>query len=134
MDLNLLRAFVAIYEARSLTGAASLLFITQPAVSQSLSRLRREMADDLFFRDGRERTPTPFADELYPTIRESLDRIQDAVATRGFDPSASQRRFRIALSELGEIHWLAPIAGTLRAAAPRVRLDAPPPNHAQAAD
>ena len=40
MDLNLLRSFVAIYETRSLTAAAEGLYVTQPAVSQALGRLR----------------------------------------------------------------------------------------------
>lgn len=45
MDLNLLRVFVAIAETRSLTAAASRLFVTQPAVSQALTRLRAALDD-----------------------------------------------------------------------------------------
>ncbi|MFP3624614.1 LysR family transcriptional regulator, partial [Burkholderia sp. SIMBA_051] len=38
-DLNLLRVFLAIADLRSLTAAAALLGLTQPAVSHALRRL-----------------------------------------------------------------------------------------------
>ena len=124
MDLNLLRTFVAIYEARSLTSAAESLFVTQPAVSQSLTRLRRDFHDELFLRAGRVMAPTPYADELYPTVRETLARIDSVLeSASGFDPSTSDRRFRIALSELGELGYLPEIAAALRRHAPSVHLE-----------
>jgi len=127
LDLNLLRTFVAIYESRSLTGAAQCLFVTQPAVSQSLARLRREVADELFYRCGREMVPTPYATEFYPTVRDSLARIDGAVdAVRGFEPGHSTHRFRMALSELGEMRYLPLIVAAVRAEAPSVAVDVTP--------
>jgi len=124
VDLNLLRTFVAIYEAGSLTGAAARLHVTQSAVSQSLTRLRRDVADDVFLRVGRGIAPTPFAVDLYPAIRAALDEIESAVdVERDFDPLTSRRRFRIALSELGHTWWLPPIYATLTRAAPDITLD-----------
>ncbi|WP_448002090.1 LysR family transcriptional regulator [Agromyces bauzanensis] len=125
MDLNLLRVFVAVYEARSLTVAAERLYVTQPAVSQSLGRLRRELGDPLFRRVGRAMEPTPLADAVFPGFRDAVvgvDRTLDAV--RSFDPGTSRRRFRIALSELGEIGYLPTITQLVRRAAPAVRIDA----------
>lgn len=124
MDLNLLQTFVAIYEARSLTAAAERLFVTQPAVSQSLNRLRKEVEDEVFYRSGREMVPTPFAVAAYPTIRDSLARIRGAVeSSRGFDPASSAHRFRIALSEIGEIRYLPHIAAAIESAGPSIALD-----------
>jgi hypothetical protein len=40
-DLNLLVVFTGIAEERSLTGAAGRLFLSQPALSRALQRLRR---------------------------------------------------------------------------------------------
>ncbi|WP_205529168.1 LysR family transcriptional regulator [Microbacterium halotolerans] len=134
LDLNLLRVFIAVYEARSLTGAARVMHVTQPAISQSLARLRRDLADDLFFREARRMLPTPFAEELYPSIRESLERIDGAVATRGFDPASSRRRFRMALSELGELHWFDDIAAALMGAGPLIALETEALDHATIAD
>ena len=127
MDLNLIRVFVAIYETRSLTAAASRLFVTQPAVSQSLGRLRRDLDDPLFRRDGRAMEPTPLAVSVFPGFRDAvagIDRTLDEV--HGFDPSTSQRVFRIALSELGEIGWMPAILSAVRAAAPSMGVEVVP--------
>jgi len=124
MDLNLVRVFVAVFEARSLTVAATRLFVTQPAVSQALGRLREEFDDRLFLRVGRSMRPTSVAEDLYPEFREALARLDRAVdGARGFDPAISERRFRIALSELGELGYLPSISSALRAVAPRAALD-----------
>ncbi|HWL76001.1 MAG TPA: LysR family transcriptional regulator [Microbacterium sp.] len=135
MDLNLLRVFVAVYESRGLTIAARRLYVTQPAVSQALARLRRELDDPLFEREGRLMRPTPFADAVYPGFREALagiDRTLDSV--HRFDPADSQRLFRIALSELGEIGWFPSILAAVRAEASAVRLEVVPSDPAQLSD
>jgi DNA-binding transcriptional LysR family regulator len=127
VDLNLVRVFAAIHETRSLTAAAARLYVTQPAVSQALGRLRAELDDRLFDRQGREMVPTPLAETVYPGFRDALaaiDRTIDAV--HGFDPAHSQRLFRIALSELGEIGWIPAIVAAVAARAPRMRIEVVP--------
>lgn len=129
MDLNLIRSFVAIYETRSLTAAAARLYVTQPAVSQALARLRRDLNDPLFRRVGREMEPSPLAVTVFPGFRDAIagiDRTIDGVT--GFDPALSSRRARIALSELGEIGYFPAIFRAVRAAAPHVRIEAVPLN------
>ena len=124
VDLNLARIFVAIYETRSLTASAARLYVTQPAVSQALGRLRRELDDPLFERDGRTMKPTPLAETVFAGFRDAvagIDRTLDSV--HGFEPSASTRLFRIALSELGEIGWLPAILAAIQSRAPRMRLE-----------
>ncbi len=124
VDLNLIRVFVAVTETRSLTAAAARLYVTQPAVSQALGRLRRELDDPLFTRTGRLMVPTPLAESVYPGFREALsavDRTLDGV--HRFDPADSVRLFRIALSELGEIGWLPAIVAAIRRHAPRMRVE-----------
>lgn len=127
MDLNLLRTFVAVYEARNLSSAASVLFVTQPAVSQALGRLRRELDDPLFHRVGRTMEPSELARSLYPDFREALGRIDRTLdSVHGFDPTTFDRVLRIALSELSEIGYFPSILGALRSAAPRVRIEVVP--------
>ena len=127
VDLNLIRSFVAIYETRSLTAAAARLYVTQPAVSQALGRLRRDLNDPLFHRVGRVMEPTPLAVSLFPGLREGIAGIDRAIdGVTGFDPAASTRRSRIALSELGEIGYFPAIHRAVRAAAPHLRLEAVP--------
>lgn len=50
MDLNLLLAFNALYEERSVTRAADRLALTQPIVSGMLKRLRDLFSDELYIR------------------------------------------------------------------------------------
>jgi len=129
MDLNLLRVFVAVFEAGTATAAADQLFVTQSAVSQSLSRLRRELGDPLFQREGRMLRPTPAAQTLYPELRSALARLEQAVAgIRDFDPTTSTHRFRIALSELGEMGFLPAILNSLAEVAPAISVEVVPLN------
>jgi DNA-binding transcriptional LysR family regulator len=124
MDLNLLRVFVTVYETRSLTTSASRLFVTQPAVSQALGRLRRDFDDPLFRRVGRVMEPTPLAESMFPELRDALSRIQRTLdAVHGFDAAASDKRFRVAMSELGEIGYFAAMCRAVRSVAPHVRLE-----------
>ena len=46
VDLNLFVVFEAVYRTRNLTRAAELLFITQPAVSNALARMRKAFDDN----------------------------------------------------------------------------------------
>lgn len=123
MDLNLIRVFVAVYETGSLTLAGARLYVTQSAISQSLGKLRDKMSDPLFERVGREMRPTPLAEQLFPSFHQALGSIDRAlVDVNGFDPTVSERVFRIALSELGEVGWLTHIHSAVTAQAPRIRL------------
>nr|WP_292875273.1 LysR family transcriptional regulator [Microbacterium sp.] len=124
VDLNLIKVFVAIYETRSLTVAGERLFVTQSAVSQSLARLREQLDDVLFERTGRGMRPTPLADALFPSFREALMAIERTLETvHGFDPATSERTFRLALSELGEIGWMPAIFTALHDEAPHARVE-----------
>lgn len=103
IDLNLLRTFVVVYRAKNLTAAADTLRVSQPAVSHALRRLRAHFNDPLFMRTGTGVRPNRLATDLYAEISGPLSRIV-ASAEDGFrfDPVTSQRRFRIALTDLGE--------------------------------
>ena len=54
LDLNLLVSLQALLEEKSVTRAAERLFITQPAMSRVLQRLRHQLDDPLFTRTGNE--------------------------------------------------------------------------------
>lgn len=124
MDLNLVRVFVAIYEMRSLTAAAERLFVTQSAVSQSLAKLRATLHDELFLRRGGVMAPTSFATGAYPQFRDALTAIERVTSrVEPFDPTTTTRTFRIALSELGEVGWLANIVFEVRRLAPQAHIE-----------
>lgn len=124
IDLNLVRVFVTLYETGSVTGAADRLHVTQPSVSYALSRLRDQWGDPLFKRTRDGMQPTVLASQLYGSFRSSLTDIERALAlTRKFDPQQSTRRFRLALSDLGEVFFLPHVLRGLQAQAPLVELE-----------
>lgn len=61
--MNLLRTFLEIYEAKSVTRAAQELSLTQPTVSYTLARLREQLGDPLFVRGTGGLEPTARADD-----------------------------------------------------------------------
>ncbi|MHC5349490.1 LysR family transcriptional regulator [Pseudomonas sp. A46] len=127
IDLNLIRTFVVLYEVRSVTLAAERLFVTQPSVSHALGRLRELFEDTLFTRSREGVQPTFVAEQLYDTLREALTRIEGAVqGVRQFEPATTERRFRIALSDLGEMGFLPLILERLNREAPRAEVEVLP--------
>lgn len=100
IDLNLLVAFEALLEQRSVTKAAEQLQIGQPAMSAALSRLRILFEDELFVRLGRQMQPTLKAEAIAPGILSALQQIRQAVtASQTFDPFVSDRTFTIGSSD-----------------------------------
>lgn len=127
LDLALVRTFNALYETQSVTKAAGVLSITQPSVSYSLARLRKQLGDPLFIRGKKGMSPTARAIELYDVFSRSIaaiDACVDSVAS--FDPATSSRTFRICLSDLGELSFLPAIMKQLNDEAPGVILDVLP--------
>jgi DNA-binding transcriptional LysR family regulator len=124
VDLSLIRVFCAIYEARGVSRAAAALELTQPALSYSLSLLRTQLGDPLFTRNRTGMSPTPFADTLYVAFSRALQTIDEACSTLStFDSRTSNRRFRIAMSDIGEMVYLPPLLSVLRTEAPAVAIE-----------
>ncbi|MCY1271140.1 PCP degradation transcriptional activation protein [compost metagenome] len=123
-DLNLIRTFVAIYETRSVSGAAKRLNVTQPSVSYALNRLRDVLNDPLFTRTRDGMVPTFNATQLFAAFRTALDGIETAISsTRQFEPGNSKRSFRLALSDLGELYFLPLLVPEIKRMAPSVALE-----------
>src|SRR3954447_19380240 len=125
IDLNLLRAFDAVLQERSVTGASQRLGLTQPAVSNALARLRALFGDPLFVRTPAGMDATAFARELGEPVRQALALLESALAHGpGFDPANSTRAFRFYMSDLGQVEFLPPLIERVQKAAPGVRLEA----------
>lgn len=121
VDLNLLVVFQQLYKERRVAAVADKLGLTQPAVSNALSRLRKMLGDELFLRTGRGMEPTSYATYLAEPIADALAMIRDTLERQlEFDPAASVRRFTIAMTDLGEIHFLPKLMSRLAEVAPGV--------------
>jgi DNA-binding transcriptional LysR family regulator len=76
VDLNLLVALDALLDERSVTRAAARLFLTQPAASHALDRLRSLFDDPLLERRGTAMALTPRAEEMQAPLRELPQNVQ----------------------------------------------------------
>jgi DNA-binding transcriptional LysR family regulator len=124
LDLNLFVVFEAIYDKRNLTRAAETLFITQPAVSNALARMRKAFADPLFVSTPTGMVPTPLSENIIGRVREALQLLETS-ATEGdvFVPAASERTFRVSMPDLTEAILLPALGEVLQQQAPGMRIE-----------
>mgnify|MGYP003575949779 CR=1 FL=1 len=122
-DLNLLRVFVVVAEAGSVTAAAGQLYLTQPAVSAALRRLRTAVGAPLFVRAGRGLALTERGRRLLARAKPHLGALVDAALhPAAFAPKTSERTVRLGLSDASESWILPPLLRALAREAPRMRL------------
>lgn len=123
IDLNLFAVLDAIYTAGSLTKASEVLCITQPAVSNSLSRLREMLNDPLFVRIGHTMTPTPVAKNIIGPAREALNTLRKCVQeSQIFGPSTANNTYNFAARDLMESSVLPRLVERLQSLAPNISL------------
>lgn len=123
IDLNLFRVFDIIDRERSLSRAATVLCLSQSAVSHALSRLREQLEDPLFVRQGRGVAPTPLARQLAPAIRDALASLHGALQRqRPFLPERDVERLVLAMHDELEPILLPALFNRLRSIVPRLRV------------
>lgn len=71
-DLNLMLAFIMVYECKSVSIAARRLGLGQPAVSYSLKKLRVLFDDSLFLRNKKGVIPTSKAHEVAGAVGPAM--------------------------------------------------------------
>jgi DNA-binding transcriptional LysR family regulator len=123
VDLNLLIALDALLEENSVAAAADRLHLSPPAMSRTLSRIRRATGDDILVRAGRTMSPTPRALELRDETRELVQRAR-AVLTppRTLDLSTLDRVFTIRGHDAIATALAAPLTVAIGSSAPRVQI------------
>lgn len=99
LDLNLLRVFDEVMSERNLTRAARNLAMTQPAVSNALTRLRDSLGDKLVVRSGYGVEPTPRALALWPAVADALRQLEASLAPADFVASSANSTFVLAMAD-----------------------------------
>src|SRR5262245_33431200 len=88
LDLNLLVALDAVLSERSVSRAADRLFLSQPAMSNALSRLRDYFHDPLVVQQGRQLLLTPRSEALRQPVHDVLMMVEAAIVdSPEFDPA-----------------------------------------------
>ncbi|MFZ2990518.1 LysR family transcriptional regulator [Ideonella sp.] len=115
LDLNLLRVFDTVMAEGSLTRAAAVLAMTQPAVSHALKRLHEAVGEALFIRSAHGMKPTPRAQALWPQVRMALGGLQQALAPSTFNPRAEAVNFRLAMVDATAVLLMPPLVQAIEA-------------------
>ena len=98
LNLNLLVVFEAVYATKNVSQAAKLLGMSQPTVSNALTRLRASVGDQLFVRASNGVKPTTKAINMIGPVRESLRMLRTGLGQdEAFDPTVSSRHFRFVI-------------------------------------
>lgn len=124
LDLNLLVALDALLTERSISRAAERLFLSQPAMSNALTRLRDYFNDPLLAASGRQMMLTPRGESLVEPVREVLMRIDSTIAAQPtFDPSTESRAFTLLVSDYTTTVFIPALVERLYREAPHIRLE-----------
>jgi LysR family transcriptional regulator, nod-box dependent transcriptional activator len=122
-DLNLLIALDALLHEKNVTRAAERVFVSQPAMSAALQKLREYFNDQLLVRVGRDMELTPRGLSLVEPVREALLRIQATLGTQpSFDPSTVKRTFTLIVSAEAVLRVMPQVFRRLAKEAPGITL------------
>ena len=122
MDLRRLSNFVRIVDAGSMTRAASVIRIAQPALSYQIARLEDELGTRLLVRSARGVRPTDAGSLLYRHARAMLrqfELIPELVKALDREPVGD---VRVGLPSILAPVIAAPLAAKVHSLLPRVRL------------
>lgn len=124
VDLNLLVVLDAMMVERHVTRAAARVGMSQPAMSNALSRLRQLFKDELFVRAAGRMEPTPRAFEMAETVQSILRQAERLmISDITFDPARADRRFTLRMSDLVGYLALPQITSLLRQKAPGLTME-----------
>ncbi|MGX9418563.1 transcriptional regulator LeuO [Vibrio sp. WJH972] len=122
VDLNLLTVFDAVMQEQNITRAAYNLGMSQPAVSNAVSRLKVMFNDELFMRQGRGIQPTQRARQLFGPIRQALQLIRNELPRASFVPETSTRLFNLSIGSPHDLRFAPKIFATINEQAPDIQL------------
>jgi DNA-binding transcriptional LysR family regulator len=80
VSLEWYRSFVEVYRVGTVSGAARVLHLTQPAVSQHIAALESALGQSLFVRMPRRMLPTNEGKRLYTQAAEAIERLESISA------------------------------------------------------
>lgn len=123
MELHQLRYFVAIAETGNFTRAAERSHVTQPSLSQQISKLESEVGHKLFHRLGRKAVLTEAGAAFLERARRILFEVENAAKELGDHPSLG-RRITIGAVQTVMPYLITPLIATLRTTHPNLLIDA----------
>jgi LysR family transcriptional regulator, hydrogen peroxide-inducible genes activator len=123
MELDLLKSFLAVADARSFSRAARTVHSTQPTLSRQIGRLENDLGTRLFERYGRHVELTFNGQLLLPLAQAIVGRTEDAISLMREQAGAGASIVR--LGAVGNVFALVltPIVVSFLATYPKVTVD-----------
>jgi DNA-binding transcriptional LysR family regulator len=122
-DWTLVRSYLAVLDAGSVTGAASRLGAQQPTLSRHIAELERQFGAPLFERTGRGLAPTALGRALADGARQMADgaaALQRSLAGRA---AAAGGTVRLTTSHVAAACLLPPVLAALQHEAPEIQIE-----------
>lgn len=119
-SLRQLRTFLAVVEAGSVSSAARLLKLTQPAISQQLRELERGLRVRLLDRASGRMITNAAGAALVEPARRAIAAAEDAVAAVAEHGQGETGRLRLGTGATACIHLLPPVLQRVKEAMPRL--------------
>ncbi|CAM4066503.1 LysR family transcriptional regulator [Bordetella tumulicola] len=122
IQLRHLEAFHAVMMSGSITGAAALLHVTQPAVSATIKHFEQRLGFTLFRRQGGRLVPTPEARTLLPEVQDIFGRVAGLERFSQDLAEGLQGSLAIAASSPIANAWLAQAVAEFVKTRPKIRI------------
>jgi len=124
IDINMLLALDVLLEEESVTKAAKRLHVTQPAMSQTLKRLRALFDDPLLLRVGGRMKRTAKGEHLRGPLRAALGQLAGIIDEQpSFIPEKANHTFRIAALDYTIAAIMPELVSRLHAIAPQLSIE-----------
>src|SRR5687767_10348008 len=123
MELHQVRYFVAVAETENFTRAAERSNVSQPSLSQQISKLESEIGHKLFHRLGRKAVATEAGVAFLERARRILFEVENAAKELGDHPSLG-RRITIGAVQTVMPYLVTPLIAQLRESHSNLLVDA----------
>lgn len=123
INLNLLPVLREVLRKRSVTRAAEALGMSQPAVSEALGQLRKNLNDELLVLEGRAYVPTALGARLERKLETALAIIEEIAIPDSFDPAQATATVKIASNDYVVFVWGGLLAAHLFEQAPGLSVE-----------
>ena len=133
MDVNEIRAFLAVAEELHFGRAAERLHVAQPPLSRTIKQLERELGTSLFDRNTRSVRLTTSGQALVEPAKEVLDAVRRARAAVTSADDGEVGTVRIAFAGVSTHRLVARLARAVRSQRPGIVLEMSSQNFAQPA-
>jgi len=124
IDLNLLVVFDALMTEQNVSRAAEKIFLSQPAMSHSLKKLRELLNDPILVRSGNQMLPSDLALSLHGPIKKTLHEVEIYLKPQlNFDASTSVKKFVVSTTDYFECVFIPFVIEHIAKIAPNVSLE-----------